>query len=541
MPAANAAPPRRRRGSPLRNLRVAHKLLISFGVLCLLVMAVGVNGLLELQAANNRLERMYAGNLATTASLGEVRTDVQEATVLAAKLILRSPVAEVSNVQMAIQRVDAEIDSTYATYAAHPIAGTATDRAAFTAALTQYRSVRDKELVPAAQANDLNTYLGTQNNYIDPLTSKMTVALDNLTRIENADAQTQMAAARHSADLARYITLGLIGGALLIALLLALSVSRAIARPLGQTVAVLEALAEGRLDQRLAVTGRDEVGRMASALNAALDRLTATLRGISANVTTLGASSTELTAVAGQMNSSAARSAGRAQAVSTASEEISVNINTVSAGAEEIGSSITEIARSTSSAADVAGQAVRAAGEAGQILQKLDVSSAQIVSVIKIITGIAQQTNLLALNATIEAARAGDAGKGFAVVAGEVKELAQETARATEDIRTRVAAIQTDSAAAVMAIGEIGAVIDQINATQTAIAAAVEEQTATTNEMSRNVAEVATGSQDISANVAEVAEAAAETTGAAANTASAADELARIAKELEESLAMFRY
>ena len=154
---------------------------------------------------------------------------------------------------------------------------------------------------------------------------------------------------------------------------------------------------------------------------------------------------------------------------------------------------------------------------------------------------IAAQTNLLALNATIEAARAGEAGKGFAVVAGEVKELAQGTARATEDIRTRVGAIQTDSAAAVSAIAEIGAVIDQINDTQNAIAAAVEEQTATTNEMSRNVGEVAGGSQQISANVAEVAEAAAETTAAASHTAAAADELARVAHELQQSLTMFRY
>ncbi|GIE52421.1 methyl-accepting chemotaxis protein [Amorphoplanes nipponensis] len=528
-------------GGMLRNLQVSHKLFASFGVLSLLVIAVGLTGLAQLHGSNGRLETMYERNVQAIDRLGEVRADVQQATSLSAKLILRSPLADVSNVQMAIKRLDSDIDTTWAAYAATPAAGTQNDRGAFTAGLAEYRKIRDQQLVPAATANSLSTYLGVQNNYIDPLTSKITVALNNLAGIEDKAAQRQMAAARSNATTARILILSLITGAVAFALVIAVVVSRAIARPLGQTVKVLEALAEGRLDQRLQVRGRDEVGRMGEALNTALDRLTAALRDIGTNVTTLATASEDLTGVAGRMNASAARSAGRAHAVSSASEEISTNIATVAAGADEIGSSITEIARSTSSAAEVAGRAVRISGEAGAILRKLGESSAEIVSVIKIITGIAEQTNLLALNATIEAARAGEMGKGFAVVAGEVKELAQETARATEDIRTRVGAIQNDSTAAVAAIAEIGAVIDQINATQTAIAAAVEEQTATTNEMGRNVGEVAAGSTEISSNVAEVAEAAAETTTAASNTAAAADELSRVAHDLKQSLAMFRY
>jgi methyl-accepting chemotaxis protein len=529
------------RGSMLRNLQVAQKLLVSFGVLCLLLIAVGVTGLVEVNRAGQRMDRMYQQNLQATALIGQIRAKTQEATAMSAKLILRSPITDVASVESSIAQLDQDIDRTWERYARIAADGTRNDRDIFVSSLGDYRKARSERLVPAARTNDLLGYLGAHNSYIDPLTRGLTGSLTNLAKAEDTAAQQQRAAAARSEDNARLLTGGLIAGALALALLLGLVVSRAIARPLRQTVTVLEGLAEGRLDQRLTVTGRDEVGRMAGALNAALDRLTTTLRGVNAGVGTLAASSDQLTAVAGQMRSSAARSAGRADAVSEASRHISENITTVSAGAEEIGSSISEIARSTSSAAEVAGTAVRISTEAGTILQKLGTSSAEIVSVVKIITNIAAQTNLLALNATIEAARAGDAGKGFAVVAGEVKELAQETATATEDIRTRVSAIEADSAAAVAAIAEIGAVIDQINNTQTAIAAAVEEQTATTNEMSRNVSEVAGGTQQISTNVAEVASAAAETTEAADGTAAAANDLARVATELQQSLAMFRY
>jgi methyl-accepting chemotaxis protein len=525
----------------LRNLQVAQKLFASFGVLCLLVIAVGATGLVQLRQAGQRLDAMYQQNLQAIARLGDIRADVQETTALSAKLILRSPVTDVSSIQTMITRLDGQVDRVWSEYAAGATPGTATDRAAFTAALDAYRDARTMHLIPAAKKNDLLSFLGAQNNYTDPLASTVTITLNKLAAAEDQAAQQEMSSAKDNARSAQLIIAALIAGALLFAVVLAVLVSRAIAGPLRQTVRVLEGLAEGRLDQRLKVTGRDEVGRMATALNTALDRLTSALRGISDNASTLASSSEELTSVADQMTSSAARSASRAQAVSAASDQISQNIATVSAGADEIGSSITEIARSTSSAVDVAGRAVRISGEAGAILQQLGASSAQIVSVIKIITGIAAQTNLLALNATIEAARAGDAGKGFAVVASEVKELAQETARATEDIRMRVDAIQNDSAAAVSAIAEIGVVIDQINATQTAIAAAVEEQTATTNEMGRNVGEVAHGSQGISSNVSGVTEAAAQTTSAAANTALAAGELARVARELQTSLSTFQF
>jgi methyl-accepting chemotaxis protein len=173
-------------------------------------------------------------------------------------------------------------------------------------------------------------------------------------------------------------------------------------------------------------------------------------------------------------------------------------------------------------------------------MSELGESSRQIGDVVKVITSIAEQTNLLALNATIEAARAGEAGKGFAVVANEVKDLAQETGRATEDISARVDAIQLRTSQAVDAIGEIAAVIARINDYQTTIASAVEEQTATTAEMGRNVAQAATGTAEITNGIRQVAATAHTTTEAVSRTRSAADNLTRLAGELQDAVSQFR-
>ncbi|HYC02185.1 MAG TPA: methyl-accepting chemotaxis protein [Azospirillaceae bacterium] len=351
-----------------------------------------------------------------------------------------------------------------------------------------------------------------------------------------------------------------IGGSLLIA--------RSITRPVTGLTDAMRALAAGRLEADIPDTdGRDEIGDMARAVEVfkanglerrrleaeqeaqrvARERRAATLERLMADfeariqglVTQLGSASAQMKGTAQSMSALSEQTNRQAVAVAGAAEQASANVQTVASAAEELTGSITEIARQVAESAGIAEQAKIEAERTNEIVESLAGAAARIGDVVRLISEIASQTNLLALNATIEAARAGEAGKGFAVVAGEVKTLANQTARATEEISGQIQQVQEATRSAVAAIQGINGTISRINEIATGIASAVEEQGAATQEIARNVQQAAVGTQEVSSTIVEVRHAATETGAAATQVLAAATEVQSESGTLTEEVNRF--
>ncbi|KQP39340.1 methyl-accepting chemotaxis protein [Methylobacterium sp. Leaf106] len=545
------------------------KLITAFSLLTLFVIGLGVLGIVSTQRMREQALDIENNWLPSVRVLGEIDTLTARNNGVMLRHTQETDPQRLTTIEGDLVRFGKRIDEKKVAY--ERMIASPEERElyeTFTREAAKFAAIRQTILDMSRSGEKAQAFSFYETKGIT-IRRGMSDALEKLVSLNNVGADQAQARSKSVFEQARTLGIAAIVVAVLLSVLSAFLIIRGVTRDIDSVVRPMQALAAGDLSVTIPHrNARTEIGRIADAVQVFKDGLhrmkaledetvlaragaeaqrKAAMRSMADGfesavggiIQTVSSSATELQATAQGMAGTATQTAAQSTSVAAAAEQAASNVTTVAAAAEELGSSVQEIGRQVSASASLAHVAVEETARTALLVKDLNSAVAKIGDVVTMISAIAGQTNLLALNATIEAARAGESGRGFAVVAAEVKELANQTARATEEIGGHIASIQGSTDQAVSAIGGITTRIQEISAVATTIAAAVEEQGAATQEIVRNVSQAAAGTGEVTVNIAGVAGAAEETGAAASQVLGAASELSRQSEHLNSELGRF--